>query len=214
MKRSSCIMRRNGEGRGHAAAPYLHGPFWDGSYWNGPYWHGPYWDGPYWHDSSLVTCCHCGVILYSCPHGFMCNECLINGAYDEKTKKKRKPKKSKNEKKSDEKTLEQREEEAKEILKSLGVDYDAFDISTAIAMHQDEHTAEQRLALRASIAAKSIYAETDEEKKQQFEEFVQKMDCALEAFENPLKDWLRSTFLKAAHHRMQPWRHAPKHMQK
>ena len=208
-------MRRNDESRGHAAPPYWDPPYWDGPHWHGFYWHAPYSLAPYWYDSPLVTCCHCGVILHCCPHGFMCNECLNNGAYGEKTKKKRKAKKQKNEKKSDEKTLEEREKEAKEMLMSLGVDYDSFDISTAIQMHQAEHTAEQRLALRASIAAKSIYAETDEEKKQQFQEFVHNMECALETFEDDkVKEWLRSTFLKAAHHRIEPWRHTSKNMQK
>ena len=110
--------------------------------------------------------------------------------------------------------MEQREDEAKDILMPLGADYDALDISKALEMHQQEQrTPQERLAFRASIAAKSICAETDEEKKQQFEEFVQKMDRALEAFENPIKVWLRSVFLKAAHHRIDPYKHTAKNMQ-
>ena len=208
------MVRRNGKSRGHAAEQSWHGSYWDGPYWHGPFWHGPYYVAPYWHDLPLVTCCNCGVTLSSCPHGFMCDEDLTNATYEDRPKKKRKPKKSKNEKKSDEKTLGEREEEAKKVLQSLGVDYDAFDICQALHMHQQkQRTPPERLAFRASIAAKSICAQTDEEKKLQFEEFVQNMDRALEAFENPIKVWLRSVFLKAAHHRMDPYKHTAKNMQ-
>ena len=121
----------------------------------------------------MVTCCHCKMHFsyshaVSCTHGVICYHCLHNGACDQKAKKNRRPKKNKKEKKSDEKTLQQREDEAKDILMSLAVDYDALDISKALTMHQQEHrTAEERLALRATIAAKMINAETEEEKTKQ-----------------------------------------------
>ena len=149
------------------------------------------------------------------PDGVICNHSSHNGGCDQTEKKKRRPKPNQKMKISDGKTLRQREKEAKDILMSLRVDYDALDMTSALAMHQQEQcTAEQRLALRATIAEKMINAETEEGKALQFELFVQEMARSLQDVDNPTKAWLRASFLKAAHHRMHPEKHAAKHMQK
>ena len=137
--------------------------------------------------------------------------CVAAHAYEKKANKKKRPAthKKKNTP-SDGKTLEDREEDARRILKSIGVDYATLTITQALTMHQEQHrTAEEKLALRVSIAEKIIDAETHEERAIQFAFFEREMERS-----PAVTDSLRAPFLKAAHHRMQPWKHAAKHMQK
>jgi len=142
--------------------------------------------------------------------------CQAAHAYDQKAnKKKRRGSSVKKAKPADGKTLKQREEEAKRIVMSLAVDYATFTISQAMTMHQQQHrTAQERLALRATIAEKIINAETHEERAMQFAFFEQEMERSLEHMDKGIKDGLRASFLKAAHHRMEPVKHAAAHMQK
>ena len=58
----------------------------------------------------------------------------------QKTKRYRKPKNNKRKTESDDQTLKQREDGAKDILISLGVGYDTFDMSKALTMHQQDYS--------------------------------------------------------------------------
>ena len=141
--------------------------------------------------------------------------CQAAHAYDQKANKKKKRRSRRILQPADGKTLKQREEEGKRIVMSLAVDYATFTISQAMTMHQQQHrTAQERLALRATIAEKIINAETHEERAMQFAFFEQEMERSLEQMDKPVKHTLRASFLKAAHHRMEPLKHAAAHMQK
>ena len=133
----------------------------------------------------------------------------------EKGKRHRKPKTNQQKTHSDNQTLKQREDIAKQVLRAMGVDYDTLDLSTALRMHQQQHcTLEERLALRVTIAEKMINGGTVEQQKEQFDTFAKEIDISIQDLDKSQQDVLRSAFLKAAHHRMEPWKHLAKHMQK
>ena len=190
---------------------------------------------------SLVTCCYCRCLVYychaaSCTYGFACCNCAFEeqkaahlqadtaapadrsgelNRTKEKSKRHRNPKPNQKKTQSDNQTLKQREDMAKQALQSMGVAYDTLDVSTALRMHQQQHcTLHQRLALRVTIAEKMINGGTVEQQKEQFDTFAKKIETLIQDLDKSLQDVLRSAFLKAAHHRMEPWKHLAKHMQK
>ena len=79
-------------------------------------------------------------------------------------------------------------------------------------MIQEHCTLKERLALRVTIAKKMINGRTIEEKKEQFDIFEKEMESSIQDLDKPVQDVLRSAFLKAAHHRMEPSKHLAKHM--
>ena len=186
-------------------------------------------DGPgfYWPSQPYVVCptpwdpyvvCPTPwdpVLLMVYPFHWHPYGCQAAHAYDQKANKKKRPTTHKEKKKqSDGKTLKQREEDAKGIVMSLAVDYATFTISQAMTMHQQQdRTPQERLALRVTIAEKMINAETHEERAMQFAFFKQQMECSLQHLDKGIKDDLRASFLKAAHHRMEPLKHAAADMQ-
>ena len=209
------FMRRNSKSCGHAPSHKA----MDMSYWNPhmPWWTPwapsmPYYPTgppmPYW--SSWTPPIHCCSPWPPPCHG----ESGTYGGDIQPEKKKRRPKTNKNDKKSDDKTLQEREDEAKKVLMTLRVSYDALDMATALAMHVQKHyTSEQRLALRVAIAAKMIPAKTEEAKALQFASFVKEMDRSMPCVDDPTKTELRAIFLKAAYTRKEPKKHAAKHLQ-
>jgi len=87
-------------------------------------------------------------------------------------------------------------------------------IDTSLITIQEHCQLEERLALRIIIAEKMINGRTIEEKKEQFSSFQKQMENSIQDLDKPLQDDLRSAFLKAAHHRMDPLKHLGKHMLK
>ena len=81
-------------------------------------------------------------------------------------------------------------------------------------MIQEHCKQKERLALRVSIAKKMINGRTMEKQKEQFDTFAKEIETSIQDLDKSLQDVLRSAFLKAAHHRMEPSKHLAKHMQK